>query len=95
MALYPNWIAFCDFLCTHKWDTTLAITFIVFDFEVGTFLFFSELLADSEAEGLNCSGCKHLKDELEHVKEEFERYKLRAQSVLKSKSSKVRAMRLF
>lgn len=29
------------------------------------------------------------KSELEEVKEEYERYKLRAQSVLKSKSSKV------
>ncbi|KAL5009091.1 hypothetical protein ScPMuIL_014672 [Solemya velum] len=47
-----------------------------------------ELLADNEPAGIDCSGCHRLQDELERVKEEFERYKLRAQSVLKSKSSK-------
>lgn len=33
----------------------------------------------------DCEMCKHNKEELEQVKEEFERYKLRAQSVLKNK----------
>ncbi|KAK3093734.1 hypothetical protein FSP39_019388 [Pinctada imbricata] len=35
-----------------------------------------------------CTMCKKLKEELEVAKEEFERYKLRAQSVLKNKATK-------
>ncbi|KAK7104743.1 GRIP and coiled-coil domain-containing protein 1-like [Littorina saxatilis] len=38
--------------------------------------------AESDSE---CHMCRHHKEELEQVKEEFERYKLRAQSVLKNK----------
>lgn len=44
-----------------------------------------DLLQDEEGRCPKCS--KHL-EELESVKEEFERYKLRAQSVLKNKNSK-------
>ncbi|KAJ8308882.1 hypothetical protein KUTeg_013756 [Tegillarca granosa] len=47
------------------------------------------LFEDSEGDiDRECKLCSKYKDEFENVKEEFERYKLRAQSVLKSKSSK-------
>lgn len=52
--------------------------------------FVSDLLQDEEGRCPKCS--KHL-EELESVKEEFERYKLRAQSVLKNKNSKVNRLR--
>lgn len=32
-----------------------------------------------------CTSCEYLKEELEQLKEDYERYKLRAQSVLKNK----------
>lgn len=51
------------------------------------FFFSLDLLQDEEGRCPKCS--KHL-EELESVKEEFERYKLRAQSVLKNKNSKVK-----
>lgn len=55
------------------------------------FFFALDLLQDEEGRCPKCS--KHL-EELESVKEEFERYKLRAQSVLKNKNSKVNRLRV-
>lgn len=48
--------------------------------------FYLDLLRDEEG---MCPKCRKNCEELENVKEEFERYKLRAQSVLKNKNAKV------
>jgi hypothetical protein len=40
---------------------------------------------NQQSDDSGCSLCVHHKEQLEQVKEEFERYKLRAQSVLKNK----------
>lgn len=45
----------------------------------------SDLFRGNKHSDDNCSMCAHHKEELDQVKEEFERYKLRAQSVLKNK----------
>ena len=47
---------------------------------------FSDLLQD---EGVECVICQKTRADLDVVREEFERYKLRAQSVLKNKTTKV------
>jgi hypothetical protein len=47
---------------------------------------FADLLRDEDG---NCPKCKKNREELENVREEYERYKLRAQSVLKNKTTKV------
>ncbi|XP_062585850.1 GRIP and coiled-coil domain-containing protein 1-like [Saccostrea cucullata] len=44
-----------------------------------------DLLRDEDGQ---CPKCRKNRDELENMKEEYERYKLRAQSVLKNKTSK-------
>lgn len=54
------------------------------------FVMFVDLFTDEEDATLNdCPFCDKAKDDYEQVKEEFERYKLRAQSVLKNKNTKV------
>lgn len=49
-------------------------------------IFVGLLSGDSEKTDSEHPQCAQYKEELEHVKEEFERYKLRAQSVLKNKN---------
>lgn len=54
------------------------------------FFFLIDLFTDNDDCSLNdCPFCDKTKQDYENVKEEFERYKLRAQSVLKNKNTKV------